>query len=195
MQDNKMRKILIINQYSENRGDRAVLNSLTRMLLKLNNEIVVSTKTPNNYRDYLFYHQNGIEFCNWGWDFSNSEDLSIFYRAINKIIKFISLPILRINFRFFRSKFIVNAFSKNNFIKALESADIVISTGGHHIATILDKDSINSQTVDISSSLIYNKHTILWSQTVGPLNFNSNLNKRFVENILREVDEFVLRDF
>ena len=37
MQDNKMRKILIINQYSENRGDRAVLNSLTRMLLKLNN--------------------------------------------------------------------------------------------------------------------------------------------------------------
>ena len=190
-----MKNILIINQYSENRGDRAVLNSLTRMLLKLNHKVVVSTKTPNNYKNYLFYHQNGVEFCNWGWDYFNSENHSIFHRAFNKIIKIISVPILRVNFRIFRSKIIVNAFSKNNFINALKSADIVISTGGHHIATILDKDSINSQTIDVSSSLIYEKQTILWSQTVGPLNFKSNLNRRFVEKILKEVDKFVLRDF
>lgn len=190
-----MKKILIINQYSENRGDRAVLNSLTRMLLKLNYKVVVSTKTPSNYKDYLFYHQNGVEFCNWGWDFSNSENPSIYYKAINKIVRFISVPIMRINFRFFRSKYLVKIFSKKNFINALKSADIVISTGGHHIATILDKDSINSQTIDISSSLIYNKKTILWSQTIGPLYFKSRLNKQFVKRILNKVDKIALRDY
>ena len=194
-----MKKVLIINQYSANKGDRGVLFAMVSELLRVNDlEITVSTHDPKLWENYGFYKKNNIKFVPWGWDFNTLENINIFekiyFKVLNKFKKYTYTINRKLFLKEIHSKKIFKLISNPEYFKALNNSDIVISTGGHHITTILSTDAISSQIYDISLSLSLKKKTIIWSQSIGPLDFRNNENKNFVYKILNDVDSIFLRD-
>ena len=63
-------RILLINQYSGNKGDRAVLYAMCRILKSIYRdvEITVSTSDPELCNGYKYSASEGIRFVPWGWD-------------------------------------------------------------------------------------------------------------------------------
>ena len=55
-------RILLINQYSGNKGDRAVLYAMCRILKSIYRdvEITVSTSDPELWNGYKYYSSEGI---------------------------------------------------------------------------------------------------------------------------------------
>lgn len=194
-----MKKVLIINQYSANKGDRGVLFAMVRELLKVKDlEITVSTHDPKLWENYSFYKKNNIKFVPWGWDFNTLEGMNIFekiyFKVLNKFKKYTYTINRKLFLKNIYSKILFRLISNPEYFRALNNSDIVISTGGHHVTTILSIDAISSQIYDISLSLSLRKKTIIWSQSIGPLDFRNNENKEYIYKILNDVDSIYLRD-
>ncbi|PCJ57487.1 MAG: hypothetical protein COA79_15765 [Planctomycetota bacterium] len=194
-----MKNILIINQYAANKGDRAVLFAIVSEMLKHDVKLTVSTHEPSLWNDYDFYESNGIDFVPWGWDFdkiiNNGIISRLYWKTLSKLKKYTytlnrELFLLPFKIPFFIQRLVMNP----QFYQALKNADLVLSTGGHHITTLLAYDAISPQIYDISLALALAKPTYIWSQSLGPLDFHNNRNKRFVNNILNGCTEIYLRD-
>jgi len=85
-------------------------------------------------------------------------------------------------------------FSTSDFAKALKQADLVIGTGGHHIQTRFTSEALSSLTYDMALVLLYNKPLILWSQSIGPLNFTDKNNEEFIRTIIDTAQTIYLRE-
>jgi polysaccharide pyruvyl transferase WcaK-like protein len=193
-----MKKILIINQYSANKGDRGVLFAMTSELLKHDVQITVSTHNPSLWDDYDFYRENNIKFVPWGWDFSLLDDSNIFERIYFNLLDKFKKYTYTINRKLFLKninyKILYKMLMNPIYYKSLKESDIVISTGGHHITTLLSIDAISSQIYDISLALSLKKKTIVWSQSIGPLDFKNKENELFVNKILDDANSIYVRD-
>jgi polysaccharide pyruvyl transferase WcaK-like protein len=190
-----MKKILIINQYSGNKGDRAVLFAMVSELLKQDVQIVVSTHSPELWHDYSFYDKNNIKFIPWGWDFQTHLHEKSYWNLL-QIIKKYTYTIVRELFLLplTTPMFLLRLFMHPEFYLGLKDADLVISTGGHHITTILSRDAISSQIYDLALAVSSGKDVIVWSQTIGPLKFFNNRNEKFMNKLLSNVSEIFIRD-
>lgn len=175
-------KFFLIHQYSGNKGDRAVLYAMCRMIKALypDAQIDVATSDKLQWQGYKFYTENRINFTPWAWDF---KDVSgVYWNALQKIKKY-TFTILReaflhgVNF----SRFLSNP----KFYKALKNADVVLSVGGHHFTTILSQDLVSGINYDAMCTLSTGKKLICFSQSFGPFVFknsrNRNLTKRLLE--------------
>ncbi|HUV39521.1 MAG TPA: polysaccharide pyruvyl transferase family protein [Planctomycetota bacterium] len=80
------------------------------------------------------------------------------------------------------------------FLDALADADAVISTGGHHVTTLLVPDLVTPILVEMALALLMQKPLVLWSQSVGPLRFTCAENRDFTRAVLREALEIHVRD-
>ena len=188
------KKVLIINQFSANKGDRAVLYALISEVLKHTDNITVSTSQPELWIDYKFYDENNIKFVPWGWDYINTDNR--FKRFLVNKLKKISYILNREIFLSESKMFnwLSSLLTNSKYDKALKESDLVISTGGHHITTILVKDAITGQIFDLSRAISENKPVILWSQTIGPLDFHNKQNEKFVNKIIKSINQIYIRD-
>ena len=191
-----MNKILIINQYAGNKGDRAVLYALCRLLLEHspNSKIIVSTTSPELWDDYDFYKENKIDFIPSAWDFERVEGLfnKLYFSFINKFKKY-SYTILRENFLGLKlpiERFLVNPL----FYKSAKKADLIISTGGHHYTTILSKDLVSHLPYELCSALRLNKNTIIFSQSIGPFEFHNKRNEKYIRSLLNNCQKIFIRE-
>lgn len=190
-----MKRILIINQYSSNKGDRAVLYALIKLLDKYDNiEITVSTSTISDWDNT--FSNNNIKFVPWGWDYHQE-----IHNPLLKLKFFLLRRIWRLTYTIIRIALVRNLnFSLINqlinpvFLDALKNSDLVLSTGGHHITTILAQNAISTQMFDLASCLIYKKKTVLWSQSIGPLEFTSKPDQQFVTEVIKKIDTIYVRD-
>lgn len=188
-----MKNILIVNQYAANKGDRAVLFALVSELLKYTKNITVSTSDPELWKEYDYYEDNHICFVPWGWDYeTESNSIKRFLQSIKKYTYTINRELFLRAEPIFR--WIVPFISNRLFSQALDKADIVISTGGHHVTTILARDAISTQMFDLSQAIWKKKPLILWSQTIGPLDFHNERNRLFVSKILKRMNRAFIRD-
>lgn len=189
-----MKKILIINQYSSNKGDRAVLYALINLLRKYEGvEITVSTSTISDW-DNTF--NDNIKFTPWGWDYhprTNNPLVKLKFFLLRRILK-LTYAIIRRALVNDSIPFYISQLINPDFYNSLKDADLVISTGGHHVTTILAENAVSSQIFDLACSLILKKKVVLWSQTIGPLEFNNNSDKLFVEKIIKGVEAIYIRD-
>lgn len=190
-----MRKIFIINQYSSNKGDRAVLFALKNLLRKYKDiEIVVSTSNLSDW-NHTFDDTN-IRFVPWGWDYHPQNEnifIKLKFFLLRRIIK-LTYALVRKTLINDKASIFIKHIINPDFYNALQDADLVISTGGHHITTILAKNAVSSQVFDIASALILKKKVVLWSQTIGPLDFDNVEDKIFVDKIINNVDLIYVRD-
>jgi len=192
--------VLVINQCSTNKGDRAVLYFVLRQLKACGIEhVTVSASHPEYWRDKPDFPDVGVRVIPWGWDVSRKKNASLFGKVFHLFWK-VKLP-RRIHFPLVRNalisgrrpwylRFLVN----REFLKAVNEADLVISTGGHHLTTIIAGSIKTPQIFDMAIALLYGKPLLLWSQSVGTFEFQSPANKEMIEKILSGAGQIFIRD-
>ena len=192
--------VLVINQCSTNKGDRAVLYFVLREL-KANsiNNITVSTSNPEYWRDKPDFPDLKVQVVPWGWDISRKKDVSILGKVFHlfckvKLPRLIYFPLVRNALisgkRPWYLRFIVN----KRFIESLKQADAVISTGGHHLTTIIAGHIRTPQIFDMATVLLYNKPLLIWSQSIGTFDFKSGVSKPMIQKIISGAEQICIRD-
>ena len=193
-------KALVINQCSTNKGDRAVLFFVLRELARNGiNQITVSASNPEYWEEWPDFPETAVRIIPWGWDNSRRKDVGFCGKVIHRILKVILKR--RINFPLVRNaliagkrpwylRFLVN----RQFVKAVREADIVISTGGHHVTTMFVPDAVTPQIFDMATALLYEKPLLLWSQSIGSFRFKSPKSRLMVQKILSGAGQIFIRD-
>lgn len=193
-------KALVINQCSTNKGDRAVLFFVLRELARNGiDQVTVSASNPEYWEEKPDFPETAVRVIPWGWDNSRKKDVGFWGKVIHRIQKVILKR--RINFPLVRNaliggkrpwylRFLIN----RQFVKALREADIVISTGGHHITTMFVPDAAAPQIFDMAATLLYEKPLLLWSQSIGSFKFKSAKSRLMVKKILSGAGQIFIRD-
>jgi polysaccharide pyruvyl transferase WcaK-like protein len=78
--------------------------------------------------------------------------------------------------------------------QAVGQADLVMSTGGHRVTTLLVPDAVFPATFDMAIALLRQKPLVLWSQSIGPLSFRQPENRKMIETILSRAWRILIRD-
>ncbi len=193
-------KALVINQCSTNKGDRAVLFFVLRELARNGiNEVTVSASNPEYWQQSPDFPEAAVRIVPWGWDNSRKKDTGFCGKVIHRILKVIIKR--RINFPLIRNALIagkqpwyLGILINRQFVQAIREADIVISTGGHHITTMFVPDAVTPQIFDMAAALLYKKPLILWSQSIGPFRFKSAKSRLMVQKILSSASQIFIRD-
>jgi polysaccharide pyruvyl transferase WcaK-like protein len=193
-------KALVINQCSTNKGDRAVLFFVLRELARNGiDQVTVSASNPEYWEEKPDFPEAVVRVIPWGWDNSRKKDVGFCGKVIHRILKVILKR--RINFPLVRNaliagkrpwylRFLVN----RQFVKAIREADIVISTGGHHITTMFVPDAVTPQIFDMAVALLYEKPLLLWSQSIGSFRFKSDKSRLMIQKILSGASQIFIRD-
>jgi polysaccharide pyruvyl transferase WcaK-like protein len=209
-------KVLVINQCSTNKGDRAVLFFVLRELVRNGvDQITVSASNPEYWQDKPDFPGGAVRVVPWGWDISRRKGVGLWGKVIHRVRKLI-LP-RRICFPLVRNaliagkpaerlagepaahlagkrpwylRFIVN----RQYLETIEQADLVLSTGGHHITTMFVPDAVTPQIFDMAVALLCGKRLVLWSQSIGPFDFASAKSKLMVQRLLAGAEQIFTRD-
>jgi polysaccharide pyruvyl transferase WcaK-like protein len=192
--------VLVINQCSTNKGDRAVLYFVLRQLQACGIErVTVSASHPEYWRDKPDFPDIAVRIIPWGWDVSRKKNATLLGKVFHLLWK-VKLP-RRIHFPLIRNalisdkrpwylRFLVNG----EFLRTVNEADLVISTGGHHLTTIIAGSVKTPQIFDMAVTLLCDKPLLLWSQSVGTFEFKAPANKEMTRKILSKAGQIFIRD-
>jgi polysaccharide pyruvyl transferase WcaK-like protein len=193
-------KVLVINQCSTNKGDRAVLFFVLSELLRNGiDQVTVSASNLEYWQERPDFPEIDVQVVPWGWDNSRRKNVRFCGKVIHRILKVIlkrhiNFPIIRNALISGKRPWYLGSLVNRQFVKALKEADIVISTGGHHITTMFVPDAITPQIFDMAVALLYEKPLLLWSQSIGPFRFKSPKNRLMVQKILSDAAQIFIRD-
>ena len=162
-------KILILNHCAHNKGDNSVLYYLSN---KIKNQKHVNRLCVSSSEGKIPFWDSKKIFnsaCYWGLGLTfkpfDSGYLVKFYLKIKNyfyrsvvfklIIWLYSIKKNSIN------KIFIKVFYNKKFLREVEYADAIISTGGHHISSWLDSNALNAQLCDMIVALVFNKKLML----------------------------------
>ena len=193
--------VLITNQCATNKGDRAVLYCLIRELLRNGiKDITVSTSNPYYWRDFSFCPDVKVRFIRFGWSVCSRrpkpEKLvdKVIRHARGELYKKLWFPLVRRSLLSGQCPWYVRFLCTKEYWQALQRADLVIGTGGHRVTSLHLKDAVFSATFDMAVALLRKKRLVLWSQTIGPLEFKRTVNRRLMQKILSNASRILIRD-
>ncbi|MBN1346440.1 MAG: polysaccharide pyruvyl transferase family protein [Phycisphaerae bacterium] len=191
-------KVLVLNHYAHNKGDRAVLYFLTRELARCGiDRVAVSTSDPHRRAELPPFFARTAQLVPWGWTVTPPLEETLLRRGtyyLKSRFRPYTYPIVRGLMVNSLGGSIGRMFCNPDFRQALEASDLVLSTGGHHVTTLLARDAISGQIYDMALALMAGKPLVLWSQSIGPLCFVNPRNEVFVRRILSETSEIFVRD-
>ena len=192
--------VLVINQCSTNKGDRAVLYFVLREL-KANgiDNVTVSASNPEYWYDKPDFPEMNVRVVPWGWDISRKKDVSLLGKVFHlfckvKLPRLIYFPLIRNALISGRRPWYLRFIVNKEFLKSLKQADLVISTGGHHLTTIIAKHIKTPQIFDMAATLLYDKPLLLWSQSIGTFDFKSSASKPMIQKIISGAEQIFIRD-
>lgn len=172
----------LVNQYSGNKGDRAVLYAMCRLLKSSypDSQITVSTSDKELWNGYGYYRSEEINFVPWSWDYDNVSGNKLYWKFLNRLKKY--------TFTIFREAYLkdisVSKFLANpDFYRALKRSDVVLSVGGHHFTTMLSRDLVSGINFD-AMTVLSEKPMICFSQSFGPFEFYNIRNKELTKSLL-----------
>ncbi len=83
-------KVLVINQCSTNKGDRAVLFFVLRELARNGvDQITVSASNPEYWEDKPDFADVAVRVIPWGWDNSRKKGVGFWCKVIHRVRKVI----------------------------------------------------------------------------------------------------------
>ncbi|MBN1972690.1 MAG: polysaccharide pyruvyl transferase family protein [Sedimentisphaerales bacterium] len=192
--------VLVINQCSTNKGDRAVLYFVLREL-KANgiDNVTVSASNPQYWHDKPDFPNIEVRVIPWGWDVSRRKDAGFLVKVFHlflkvKLPRFIYFPLVRDALISGKRPWYLRLLVNKRYLEAVEKADLVISTGGHHLTTIIAGHIKTPQIFDMAIALLYNKPLLLWSQSIGTFKYMSPANKTMIRKILSGAERIFIRD-
>lgn len=182
--------VLIINQFADNKGDRAILHFLVQSLTRLGcGAITVSTSNPSSWKNNM---SSGVRFIDWAWKINSARGGR---RRIYDIwMQRICFPVLRSAILRGKLSGLAAILASPAFISAARKATLVISTGGHHFTNWFHKNGMSPQVYDLGLASLVNERILLWSQSIGPLQFTEERNEQLIGELLRKSWKIVLRD-
>ncbi len=193
-------KVLVINQCSTNKGDRAVLYFVLREL-KANGvgQVTVSASNPEYWQDRPDFPDMVVKVIPWGWDISRKKNVSFIGKVFHlfwkvKLHRWIHFSLVRNALIAGKRPWYLRLLINMKFLEAVEKADLVISTGGHHLTTIIAGSIKTPQIFDMAVALLYGKPLLLWSQSVGTFDFKSPASEPMIQKILSGTEQIFIRD-
>ena len=159
--------VFVINQCSTNKGDRAVLYFVLRQLKASGIErVTVSASHPEYWHDKPDFPDVAVKVVPWGWDVSRKKNAGLLGKVIHlfwkvKLPRRIHFPLLRNALLRGRRPWYLRLLIHKEFFMALQEADLVISTGGHHLTTIIAKSINTPQIFDMAAALLYHSRAVL----------------------------------
>lgn len=185
-------KVMIACQCGTNKGDRAIAEFLITQLQKHGVEVTLSTSRPDLWTQFAGQNVNVISM---GYPYISKSSQGPFLSRVTGYIqrKVLDKMLLSSLVSQKGNHFLCNLLSKR-FIEAIQSMDMVIVTGGHHITSIREENAFFSYTYDIGLISLYAKKYILWSQTIGPLEFSLDKAKNFFGQVIRKAEKVFIRD-
>lgn len=189
---------MVINQCAHNKGDRAVLHFVAQELARNGvSRVTVSTSDRTLWRGAHFESNIGVEFAPWGWNVESNRGLARDKQSRMRSVLFrrVAYPALRALLAApVRFSPLARWLCNPEFYRGLKRADLVISTGGHHVTTLLAPDAVSPQLFDMGIALLVADKLALWSQSIGPLDFTDRKNEDFVRAILHRACWISVRD-
>lgn len=200
--------VLVINQCSTNKGDRAILFFVLRELARNGvDKITVSASNPEYWQDNPDFPEvagtpqggNPVQVIPWGWDTSRKKGVGFLGKVIHRVRKVIlrrriHFPLVRNDLIAGRRPWYLRLLVNKQFAEAVKDADMVLSTGGHHVTTMFVPDAVTPQIFDMAVTLLYDKPLVLWSQSIGPFDFRSPKSRLMVQKILSGAGQIFIRD-
>ncbi|WP_075109645.1 polysaccharide pyruvyl transferase family protein [Bittarella massiliensis (ex Durand et al. 2017)] len=190
-------KILIVGNWATNKGDRAISSFLVQQLKSIPQieKVYVSATLPEYLKKYMEPLDN-VEYIPFGCDaFVEGNDFfSKLRRKIKQWYYFrVMFPqlIKRVNCG---ERRLSKSFCCSKFFSAIQDCDFVLLTGGHHITSLREYDSLHSITYELGLMWLSKKPYSLWAQTIGPLEFHEERNKQYVLKLLEGADSVFIRD-
>ena len=188
-----MKKILIACQYAENKGDRAIAEYLMGQLQKIGDiSVTLSATDPSLWKSA---EERGVKVI-----YPALRDRSL--RVKNPFLKRVVRKLSELYYNNFIYPNLINKNSSHKkckrisreYLKYVGESDLVIITGGHHITSLRDKNALFPITYEIGLVSLFSKKYILWSQTIGPLEFSDNAAKDFFGKVLKNAAAVYIRD-
>ncbi len=194
-----MASVLVINHYSPNKGDRAVLHVVLRELARNGaHTIVVSAYDRGSWRSGPFPEGTDVAFVPWGLHLERARGKTRIAREAQRLKRRFyyrcAFPMARSCLIRPGPKLAVRYMCNHEFWQAVKKAKVVISTGGHRVTTLLTDDAVTPQIFDMAICLLWSKPLVLWSQTIGPLEFHDARNREMVRQILLGTKAVYVRD-
>jgi len=194
--------VLVINHFAPNKGDRAILYLILRELIRNGIEsITVSARNHFPWVEKENHFGHSVKFVPWGWcipdsfnDINNTRLQAITLGIRSRFFYKVSYPAVRYMVNKGLRIGLERLLSNYKFWRALKRADVVVSTGGHHVTTLLARDAVSGQIYDLALTLLAGKEPVLWSQSLGPFEFSEPRNRDFVRNVLLGTHEIIVRD-
>jgi len=188
-----MKKIMIACQYATNKGDRAIAEYLIYQLRKQPDvEIVLSTNEPELWESI---RDERTQVIGLGY---NDRSVTMKPGFARKVVR--KLTAKYHHRRVYPDMMDAGSDHKlllrrsRAYIQQVQSADLVIVTGGHHITSIRAGNALFDVTYDIGLISLYAKRYVLWSQTIGPLKFTNPAAKDFFGRVLKGAAAVYIRD-
>jgi polysaccharide pyruvyl transferase WcaK-like protein len=192
--------VLVINQCSTNKGDRAVLYFVLREL-KANGigQVTVSASNPEYWLDSPDFPDVDVDVIPWGWDVSRKKNVSFMGKVFHllwkvKLHRRIHFPVVRNALIAGKRPWYLRLFVDKKFLEAVEKADVVVSTGGHHLTTIIAGNIKTPQIFDMAVTLLCGKPLLLWSQSVGTFDFKLPASELMIRRILSGAEQIFIRE-
>ena len=186
-----MKNVMIVCQCATNKGDRAIAEYLINDLLQKDVSITLSATDPHLWENVK---NKGVKVICTGYQTFFGRPENKFFRKIdheisNLYYSYLIYPDVALS----RKSKRIEKISRE-YIDNLKKSDLVIVTGGHHITSIRNKNAMFSITYDIALASMYSKRYVLWSQTIGPLEFDDIKYKEIFGNIIKKADAVYIRD-
>jgi len=183
-------KVLIINQWATNKGDRAVCFFLLKALADHGvREVVVSTHDPIYWQRYPDFPKDiDVRFVPTAWQilprYEGGIPGKILHRMNHMVAKHIAFPLVRRSLLQSRTPRYISLLCNREYYNAVKEADVVISTGGHRITTINTPDAVGPQIYDLAVATLLSKPPVIWSQSIGPFSWASEKNRELVRKLM-----------
>lgn len=162
------KNILIVQHYSPNKGDSAVICS---MLYSIRRQIRGCNITVSSYDPDVTYGLYCVPSVNWLFNYKGIKEAN---SKIKKIIVIIEEVLFFINLmpwfilQLFHFNFPIINKTKKKVINSYYNADIVILPGGHFFTSLNKLPIVVMHCIALWAGMIIKKPTYIYSQTIGP---------------------------
>jgi len=188
-------KVLVLNQYAGNKGDRAVAYFVMRALARAGVEkITISTHDRNFWKGDDAIAKFNVNLVPWGWNVESFNPRRRIDWEYRRFMRQLGFPLLRNRLLQKKDIGLSKWICSGEYRRALEEADAVISTGGHQLTTRFAEECVVEMVYDLMMAVVMRKAFVLWSQTIGPFQFKDFRNEQAIARILTSARSVFIRD-
>lgn len=190
-------KVSVLAHCSHNKGDNSVLAFLNMKLQGAGVDMHISTSSGEK----PFWFIGDPKVSSWGCGLRFPAKNETIIRRIIRVVRNRILDKIYYVVLFLFSHnldklafYVLETINDRAFKYNIKDSDSVICTGGHHLSSVLDKDGVNTQLMDMLYAVLCNKKLYLWAQSIGPIETKKYFVLEAIKKLLNRSELICYRD-